>query len=285
MTVFTTSLGQLSQRAALYAVALAGACGPAFADGSLQAKYALSVAGIEIGRANLIVQATDTTFEIAGSGRVSGIMRAVSSGKGTAAARGSMEGGKPAPQVFAANTESDGKVEAIRIAFAGTAVKELDVDPPTKVLPDRIELTDAHKINVIDPMTGAFVSVPGTADMLSAAACIKSIPVFDGRQRFDVTLSFVRMEDVKAEKGYSGPAVVCRAGYVPVAGHRPARSTVKYMQQNKDMYVWLVPISGTRLMAPFRVSIATLIGTAVLEATSFETMARDKTVPISAPKR
>ncbi|MEP9376797.1 DUF3108 domain-containing protein [Aquabacter sp. CN5-332] len=285
MIAFNATLGRLSRRAAFCAATLAGASAPALADGSLQAKYALSVAGIEVGRATLIVQATDTTFEIAGTGKVSGILRAVSSGKGTAAARGTMEGGKPTPTVFAVNTEADGKVEAVRIGFAGTAVKELEVDPEPKPLPDRIEMTDAHKANVIDPMSGAFVAVPGTGSLLSAAACTKAIPIFDGRQRYDVTLTFLRMEDVKADKGYAGPAVVCRVGYVPVAGHRPTRSTVKYMQANKEMFVWLVPIAGTRLMAPFKVSIATMIGTAVLEATSFETSVREKAVPVSTPKR
>ncbi|MEW6255938.1 MAG: DUF3108 domain-containing protein [Pseudomonadota bacterium] len=264
---------------------LAGIASPALADGTLTAKYALSLAGIEIGRANLVVQVTGTSFDAAGTGRVSGIARAVSSGKGSAAARGAMAGLKPQPTTFAVHTDADGKSEFIRMTFAGTSVKELDLEPPPKPLPDRIELTDAHKVNVVDPMSGAFVPVPAGKEMLSEAACPASVAIFDGRQRFDVTLTFLRMEDVKAEKGYSGPAVVCQVGYVPVAGHRPTRSTVKYMQANKEMFVWLVPIAGTRLMAPFKVSIATMIGTAILEAESFETSETVKTVPINAPKR
>ncbi|MBA4791216.1 MAG: DUF3108 domain-containing protein [Rhizobiales bacterium] len=264
---------------------MAGLAGPAAADGTLTAKYALSLGGIEIGRANLVVQATDSNFEAAGTGRVSGIARALSSGKGAAAARGPMTGQRPTPSVFAVNTEADGKTESIRMTFAGTTVKELDLEPPPKPLPDRVELTDVHKTNIIDPLTGAFVQVPPGKDMVSEAACARSIPVFDGRQRFDVTLTFLRTEDVKAEKGYDGPAVVCRVGYAPVAGHRPTRSTVKYMQANKEMYVWLVPMAGTRLMAPFKVSVATMIGTAVLEATSFDTTETAKTVPVNAPKR
>lgn len=270
---------------AVGACALAGFAAPALADGMLTAKYALSIGGIEIGRANLVVQATDTTFEAAGTGRVSGIARAISSGKGSVAARGAMSGPRPAPTVFAVNTDADGKKESIRMTFAGTTVKDLDLDPPPKPLPDRIELTDAHRTNIIDPLSGAFVVVPAGKDMVSEAACGRPIPIFDGRQRFDVTLSFLRVEDVKAEKGYDGPAVVCRVGYEPVAGHRPTRSTVKYMQANKEMFVWLVPIPGTRLMAPFKVSIATLIGTAVLEAQSFESQEMAKTVPVNAPKR
>lgn len=286
MTPFRAAFVRAARHLRMGPALLAGLASPAFADGTLTAKYALSLAGIEIGRANLVVQVTGTTFDAAGTGRVSGIARAVSSGKGSAAARGAMSGIKPQPTSFAVHTDADGKSEFIRMTFTGTAVKDLDLEPPPKPLPDRIELTDAHKVNVIDPMSGAFVPVPAGKDMLSEAACPASIAIFDGRQRFDVTLTFLRMEDVKAEKGgYSGPAVVCQVGYVPVAGHRPTRSTVKYMQANKEMFVWLVPIAGTRLMAPFKVSIATMIGTALLEAESFETTEAVKTVPVNAPKR
>lgn len=285
MTAVLAAFTDLARPATLAATLLAGTILPAAADGLLTAKYVLSVGGVEIGRASVVAKASDTTFEIAGTGRITGILRAVSSGKGTVASRGTLSAGKPTPQVFAVSTDSDGKGESIRMVFAGTSVKELEVEPPPKPLPDRVEVTDAHKVNVIDPLAGAFVALPGTGDMISPAACTKAIPVFDGRQRFDVTLTYVRTEDVKVEGGYDGPAVVCRAGYVPVAGHRPTRSTVKYMQANKEMFVWLVPIAGTRLMAPFRVSVATVIGTALFEATSFEATASGKLLPSSAPQR
>ncbi|GGF81421.1 hypothetical protein GCM10007301_46960 [Azorhizobium oxalatiphilum] len=269
-------------RAALTAVLAALPLAAARADGKLTARYTLSVAGVEVGRANIAVEATDTTYQIAGTGRVSGIARALSSGKGSAAAKGAFSVSKVNPSVFAMSAEADGKPESIRLGIVGNVAKEVEVEPKPKPMPDRIEVTDAHLANVVDPMSGAFVYVPGTVDMASAAACDRTIPVFDGRQRYDVTLSYLRTEQVKAGKTYAGPAVVCRASYFPVAGHRPTRSTVKYMTENKEMFVWLVPIAGTRMMAPFKVSIATMIGTAVLEASSFETEAKGKTVPVNA---
>ena len=200
-------------------------------------------------------------------------MRAVSSGKGRAAARGALNASKMVPQLYALNAEADGKAEVARLAMVAGAVKEMEVEPPLKAAPDRVPLTDAVLQNIMDPMSGAFVYLPGTAEMLSRAACERSVPVFDGRQRYDVTLSFQRIEPVKAE-GYAGPAVVCAVRYVPVAGHRPTRYTVKYMMENKDIYVWLVPLAGTRLLAPFKVSVATMIGTAVFEAATFSTQAK-----------
>lgn len=270
-------------RLAFAAAALGLASVPAFADGRLSAKYTLTIGGVELGRGSIVAEAGDAAYEISGSARVTGVLRAVSSGKGVAAARGTFGSGKMVPRVYAMNAEADGKEETARIAMTSGTVKEMDVEPPLKPAPDRVPVTPGALQNIMDPMSGAFIYVPGTADMLSPAACERSIPVFDGRQRYDLTLSYLRTERVKAD-GYAGPAVVCAVRYAPVAGHRPSRYTVKYLSDNKDMFVWLVPIAGTRLMAPFKVSVATLIGTAVLEAESFETQAKSGTVPVSAPR-
>lgn len=259
------------------------AAGPAFADGRLKANYSLSIAGVEFGRGSVVVQANDSAYEISGTARLTGVMRAISSAKGVAAARGAISGGRVVPRVYAMNAEADGKEESARIAMVSGAVKEMDVEPPLKFLPDRVPITPAVLESVMDPVSGAFAYVPGTVDMLSPAACDRTIPVFDGRQRYDIKLSFDRVEKVSVE-GYNGSAVVCSARYKPVAGHRPSRYTVKYMVSNKDMWAWLVPIAGTRMMAPFKVSVGTLLGTATLQATSFETEASGSAVPISAPR-
>jgi hypothetical protein len=45
---------------------------------------------------------------------------------------------------------------------------------------------------------------------LPQEACQHTLPIFDGHQRYDLKLAFKRMDQVTAEKGYSGPVVVCR---------------------------------------------------------------------------
>ena len=82
-------------------------------------------------------------------------------------------------------------------------------------------------------------------------------------------MAFKRMDQVKADKGYEGPAVVCAVYFSPVAGHIPDRATIKYLVDQRDIEVWLVPIAGTRLVVPFRVAIPTPLGLGVLQATQF----------------
>jgi Protein of unknown function (DUF3108) len=69
--------------------------------------------------------------------------------------------------------------------------------------------------------------------------------------------------------GYSGPVAVCALRYIPIAGHRPNRPGTKFMAENKNMEVWLAPIESARVLLPYRISVKTMIGTAVIEASEF----------------
>jgi len=97
--------------------------------------------------------------------------------------------------------------------------------------------------------------------------------VFDGRLRYDLQLAFKRMDTVKADKGYAGPVVVCAVYFTPVAGYIPTRAAMKYLSKQRDIEVWMAPIAGTRMLVPFRAQGPTPIGTAVLEATEFVSVA------------
>ena len=41
------------------------------------------------------------------------------------------------------------------------------------------------------------------------------------------------------------------------------------MADNKDIEVWLAPIGGTNVLMPYRISVRTMVGIAVAEATEF----------------
>ena len=56
-----------------------------------------------------------------------------------------------------------------------------------------------------------------------------------------------------------------------IAGHRLGRKDIEYMEANKDIAVWLVPVAGSRVLVPFKISVATKVGTCLVAATSFST--------------
>jgi hypothetical protein len=135
---------------------------------------------------------------------------------------------------------------------------------------------------VTDPMTGSLIRVPGNGELLVPEACPRNVAVFDGRMRYDLQMSYKRMDKVKAEKGYEGAVVVCAVNFAPIAGYVPDRAAMKYLIAQREMELWLAPVVGTRVLVPFRFSVPTPLGLGVLQATQFNTVAQPpKATPTS----
>jgi hypothetical protein len=247
---------------------------PALAQARLDARYAVTLGGLAIGKGAWVIDLAGDQYTAAASGASAGVMRVFASGQGSGASRGFLVNGTPVPASFAASITTDKKTDEIRMTMAGGSVKDFTVEPPTTPHPERIPLTDAHRRGASDPMTASFYRVPGTGDPLGPQACPPSVAVFDGRVRYDLQFAYKRMDKVKAEKGYEGPAVVCAVFFVPVAGYVPTRTAVKFLVEQRDIEAWLVPIGSTRVVVPFRVSIPTPIGLGVMQATQFVTAAQ-----------
>jgi hypothetical protein len=246
---------------------------PAAAQSKLEAHYRVTLAGLPLGSGAWVIDIADDRYTMAASGQVSGFLKAFSSGEGTAAVRGTIQGTRFATGGYAMNIKTRNKLDEVRMSFAGGALKELSVEPPVEPDPKTVPLTEAHKRGIVDPISAGVVPSAG-AGGVGAEACQRTIPVFDGRQRYDLAMSFKRMDRVKAERGYEGPAVVCAVSYVPVGGHDPERSGIKFLRDNRGMEMWFVPIPGTRFLAMYRVVLPTLLGNAVLDATRFVTVVK-----------
>jgi hypothetical protein len=259
---------------ALVACGVLGCGGDASAQGKLDARYTVSLAGVPIGRGAWIIDISDDQYTAAASGRTTGLLRVFASGDGSSAVRGHVRNGNLIPASYASSITTDKRTEELRITLSGGNVKESVIDPPSPPHPDRIPVTDAHRKGVTDPMSGSLARVAGNGDPVAPEACNRTMSIFDGRLRYDLKLAYKRMEMVRAEKGYQGPAVVCALNFVPIAGYVPDRAAIRYLVAQRDMEAWLAPIAGTRVLVPFRVAIPTPLGIGVLEATQFVTVAQ-----------
>jgi hypothetical protein len=268
--VMTLVLAVALPMALLMAPAVAGdAIRPPPAEGRLEAEYVASIAGIPIGRGNWIIEISQDQYTAAASGTTTGLVRFFTGARGTAAAHGNLAGGQPMPQSYAATINYGQKLDDVRMALIGGSVTDYAVEPPLPPIPDRIPVTDADRRGVVDPMTSMLDRVAGGGDPVSPEACNRKVAVFDGRVRYDLHSEFKRMEAVKADRGYAGPAVVCAVYFTPISGYVPDRPAIRYLVELRDAEVWLAPISGTRVLVPFRFSMPTPLGTGLLQATEF----------------
>ena len=245
----------------------------AAAQGRLQAEYVATIAGVPVGHGNWFVDISDSTYTAMASGSTAGVLKIFSGAHGTGTAQGTMADGRPVPTSYAATIIDSRHVDEVRIALANGNVTGYTAVPPLAPLPNRIPVTDADRRGVVDPMTSALTRVDGNGNPVSPEACQRKLAVFDGRIRYDLSSSFKRMDFVKAERGYEGPAVVCALYFTPISGYVPNRSAIKYLIDLRDAEVWLAPIAGTRMLVPFRFTMPTPLGVGVLQARQFISVA------------
>ena len=267
---------RLAIRSTLTLTGAAAACAmtpvvqQAAAQGKLEAHYRVSIAGLPIGSGAWVVDVESDRYSMAASGQVSGLLKAFSSGDGTIAVRGTITGTRMASSSYAMNIRSRNKTDDVRMGFAGGAVKELAIEPPVEPNEDMVPLTEAHKRGVLDPISAGMIPAAG-AGGLEPEACRRTMSVFDGRQRYDLALSYKRMDRVKAERGYEGLVLVCAVSYTPLGGHDPERAAVKALRESREIEMWFAPIAGTRFLGVYRIVLPTMLGNAVLDATRFVT--------------
>jgi hypothetical protein len=244
---------------------------------SLDASYTISFARIRVGDITATVVFGPTEYAMSARGRAGGLMKAIMDGEGSFTTRGTVTDGHPVPTYFTSKIVSNAQTSDVTMALDDGSVKELVATPLSSQ--GRVPVTEANRQGIVDPLTAMLFSSAATG-ALSQEACRRTLPIFDGHQRYDLKLAFKRMDKVVNEKGYAGPVVVCSLRYEPIAGHSASNTLVKYVSEGREMELALAPIAGTRWLAPIRFSIASTIANLVIEAGRFEVTE----APVADPK-
>jgi hypothetical protein len=268
---------------------LAGLCGggilailaglPAYAGDTttLKATYAISIAGLTVGRAEAESRFSGNGYAAAIVGSTSGVSRLVSDASARLTGNGHILGSEVRPATYEMATVENGFSTHVTMAMRQGTVTSVVALPELAEAADRVPVTAAHKTDVVDPLSAFLVPLdrPGTPS--GHRACNRTVKVFDGWTRYDVQLSY---KETKAIDGgadtYSGIIIVCGARYVPVAGHRSTRKAVQEMANNKRLEVWLAPVAGVPVLVPFRILIGTNIGDLIIYATRFATNPQER---------
>jgi len=280
--MFLSRAARTAMLATTLAAVTAALHDPTHAEGKLDASYTISFARLEVGDIFVTVVFGDSDYAISARGRAGGVMKALIDGEGSFAARGTLKDGYPLPTTFTSKIVSSVETSEVTMVLDEGRVKELTAIPPPNT--NAVPVTEANRQGIVDPLTAMLFSTAVGGESLSQAACRHTLPIFDGRQRFDLKLGFKRMDKVTAEKGYAGPVVVCSVTYEPIAGHRSSAALVKYLSEGREMEMALAPIAGTRFLVPFRVSAVSMIANLVIVANRFEITAQAGASTLSDPK-
>ena len=234
----------------------------------LKVEYKLSVAGIPVGKVKLFGTFNATDYIMEASLKLTGLAGVFVDGKGTAAAAGKITPQAILPSHFSANGTIEKEDQTILVGFTNGTAQTLQLLPPVKNLNKRVPVTEDHKKKVLDPLSAFFAPILSGKDAFDPANCRQDIPVFDGSSRHTISMSYKGVKDSKLS-AYTGKVLVCSIRYTPVAGHRTNHKSIKYMADNKDIWVRYAPVKNTNILIPVRLHVATPFGKAEATVSEF----------------
>jgi Protein of unknown function (DUF3108) len=252
----------------LIVILASGGSTSAKAQAKLDAYYSATLLGLPIGHISWAVDLKENRFSSVATGSISGFLRLFLDAQGSVAAEGRLFNGKPVASKFELKLLAGKWSDQVGIVFAGNRAKESVLPAAASPSLDYVPIKDGDRIGTSDPMTALLVYVGGTGATAVPQACERTVAIFDGHTRYNLRLTFERFGVARA-KGYQGQVVVCSAKFLPVAGYEPKHFLVTYLAAQHETEIWLAPLSGTRLLVPYRASISTPMGVGILEATKF----------------
>jgi hypothetical protein len=244
---------------------------PALAQGKLEASYGITLARISVGEAAITTDVKESDYTVALTGRAGGLARILANGEVQLNAYGIVKDGRPEPKTFTSKIISESESQNVSMTLDEGSVTDLTVTPA--VVDGASDLSEADRKGIVDPLTAMLVWTDASGGDLPQDACRRTVSIFDGRYRYDLKLTFKRMDTVSAKKGYSGPALVCGLSYEPIAGLSASTPLAKYLSEGREMHLTLAPVSGTRLLAPFGLSIGSTLANLIIWANRYEVTA------------
>lgn len=193
-------------------VAVAGAAGATTPPPPVTLHYDVRFGPVTILSLDTTIAVADTTYRSTTRMRTEGIVRLLYPWNAEAVSDGVRDGTTLTPRRHAADGVYRGEHRRVRIEYAddGAVVSRID-PPPDADARDGVPL-DMQRAT-LDPLTASLAAV-------SRQPCGGTLPVFDGRRRYDMRLEDKGDAEVEPARGglYAGPARRCRATIVAYSG-------------------------------------------------------------------
>lgn len=242
-----------------------GLAGAAAAETRIGGVYDVRFANVPVGRGEVSLVLDGEAYSAKVAVKPIGVGQMIAVGRTQVDAAGWIRAQKVVPARYRLDSEDMSVESRIRMALSDGTVASLEAAPELKPVPDRVPVKTADLASIVDPLSATLMPVADPDAEPGAAACNRVLPIFDGWTRYDVRLSYKSTRPVET-RGYKATAVVCQARWKPVAGHRPGRPAVQALAANREIEAWLVPVPGTAVYLPFRISLGTSAGPLVVEA-------------------
>ncbi len=186
------------------------------------------------------------------------------------AAEGLDGDGNIEPRRYAAETDWQSNARTLDLRFDGNGRYELRQNPPPEPDPD-IEggLPETLPEGTVDPLS---LAVAASRALARSGRCDQTMPVFDGRRRFDLIVKHVD-ETILAANSYSvyqGAAVRCSFSMKRISGFRKSWKSGRQWDAGSSAppTIWLAEIRPGLPAVPVRYEGQIALGTIVIHLTN-----------------
>lgn len=232
--------------------------------------YAINFNGINIGDFKLAATLGNGEYNVNANANISVLAGMLFEWNGTTASAGKVMRRGPLPYSYSFGYRTSERSERIDVKFSNNVVREIEVNPPQRPVAGRVPLTRKHMQGVLDPLSAVVMLANVGGHKNGPDVCARRLPIFDGKARYDLQLSYKGAKTITAANGYKGPAYVCKVKFIPIAGHKANDEESVYASKNEGIEVWMMPVTQAELFIPYYIYIPTPVGTATLTSSGFD---------------
>ncbi|WP_168220250.1 DUF3108 domain-containing protein [Azospirillum thermophilum] len=266
-----TSLAAL-RTAALPGLILAAAGAPALAA-PLNATYRIHVGGVSVLEAQAVLTLTDRSYDVEVRAETGGFLGRLFPWQTRSHSTGAVTGEALAPVRHTQTSLFRGKPRNVTLTYDGRGTVAAAVEPPPEE-EDRPAVPEDLRRATVDPLSGVLSALVATS---RGNGCTRTVPVYDGRRRYDMTMRDSGMRTVSASRYsiFAGPARECRVTYTPVAGYSPRPPTTMFWKRDDGrdgamaddrppVDLWIAPVVAGAPPIPVRVETDSALGAVVI---------------------
>lgn len=238
----------------------------------VNADYNITFNGFDIGSFKFQSAISGRGYVLDGDAELSALLGAFK-WRGVTRASGQVSSRDPQPAGYTFTFKSSSRSGSVKLGFNKDRVSNVSLVPPIPDQVDTVPVEKKHLKGALDPLTAVMALTRPVGDK---GPCERVIPVFDGKQRFDLRLSYRRQEPIRETRrsGQPGIAIVCNVRYVPIAGYSPSEAA--QMAENTGIEVALRPVPSANLYVPYEIRIPTIAGSVTLSSSRIDIRMSDR---------
>ena len=247
----------------------AGAQSPVQPASQLQVTMTIYAGGITMGNVDMDATFRGGDYHIVSNLKTAGVVNAFWQSEIQATSSGKVGANALNPSLYDSfYTGHAGKRQEVSLTYESGAAPRLYADPAYSTTGNEVKPDDSKA--TLDPLSAILLISSGVAAK-GGDACALSVPVFDGRRRYNIEMTRARDVDIHMDSGlYAGKGVQCDIRYRQIAGFRPR--VIKDNESFPVIHAWIArfpsTVAGRDYTVPVRVWADTKYGVMAVLATA-----------------